>query len=192
VNETPLNPYESPIIPEETPEKKSLPVGVVANFVMDEAGLRASAQAAFSPIPVWVHWASPVLVIAFGLLAMLAGNVAGAIGVFIILFGTFGTLVFIQVLRNRRVARAALARLQSHRVLGAIGPWKLTVDRQQIVVETPGGKQAFTRGETRVQAFETMDLVMWFTGELPIVIPEREPYRRMCQKLRLWFVQTAT
>jgi len=191
VSDAPLKPYESPVIPEETREKKPPPIGFIANFTMDAAGLKTSSRAAFAPVPAWIHWTSPLLIILLGFCVLVANVVAGGIGIFAFLFGSFALVTFIQSRRNRRVAQAVLERLQAHPVLGATGPWKLTVDRQQITVETPGGRRNFPRSETRVQSLEAIDLVIWFRGDLPIVVPERDPYSRMCKLLRLWFIQTA-
>jgi hypothetical protein len=186
----PLNPYESPTIPTEAEEKKAAPIGVIANFVMDAAGLKASARTAYAPIPAWVHWVSPLFILFIGAGLYFANAAAGPLGTIGFLVVVFGTLIFVQSLRNRRVARVTLERLQADPILGAMGNWRLTVDQQQIKVETPGGQQSFPRATTHVQALEAIDLVIWL-GQLPILIPEKPPYARMCKMLRLWFIQTA-
>jgi hypothetical protein len=67
----------------------------------------------------------------------------------------------------------------------------MTVGRHDIVVETSGGKQSFSRAATPVQSLEGSSLVFWFEGRLPIVIPEQGSYARMANSLRQWIWKTA-
>ncbi len=178
-----LNPYESPVIPEEVDEE---PVPFVATFVMDQAGLLTSARVNTAPVPRLAGWAAVPLLF---LLALLFVGIALMVGA-ALAFGLGALALFavglLQALRNYRLARHTLQLLRAHPVLGAMGRWRLSVDMNEFFVETPGGRQPFAVQNAGFLADETYRLVIWFGDNLPIVIPEHKAYATMIIHLRRW------
>jgi hypothetical protein len=103
----------------------------------------------------------------------------------------FSSFYIWQTRRTYRLRKIALRLLRRHPLLGALGTWRLKVNREEFVVETPGGRQSFSRASTPISAFEHSDVVLWFDG-LPIVIPENDAAAAdKAQRLRVWLLKTA-
>lgn len=178
----PLNPYESPIIPEEFPTSEER-VGFTADFVMDEAGLLASARVKIAPIPRWfgltVLFALAVLY--FGLAVVFGAIVSFAVG-----GATLIGLTLLQGLRDRVAAFRTLQNLRAHPVLGATGRWRLSIDANDYFIETPGGRQYFTLADTSLIAEDDHRLLIWFGEHLPIVIPKNRAHPTMIRHVKRW------
>jgi hypothetical protein len=181
----PVNPYESPIIPEESPTTDE-PVGFTANFVMDEAGLLASARIKIAPIPRWFG-----LTVLIGLAAMYFGLavVFGATASFAVGAATLIGLTLLQGLRDRVAAYRTLQLLRAHPVLGALGRWRLSIDRNEYFLETPGGRQHFTIADTSLIAEDDHRLLIWFGEHLPIVIPKNRAHPTIIRHVKRWIEQ---
>ena len=181
----PLNPYESPVIPVEAAVAES-PVSFAASFLMDDLGLLASARANTAPIHPWLLWTAPFwlcgLAFFFVSMALFAG--AG----FALAIGTLSliALTLFQAGRDFLVARQTLQLLRAHPVLGSLGLWRLSVDTDELFVETPGGRQRFTLRNISSIAEENRRLLIWFGDNLPIVIPKHPGYTAMMKQLRRW------
>jgi hypothetical protein len=191
MREQPMNPYESPVIPNESPTLPE-PRGVIVRFAMDERNQWIAASNFNDSIPAWVYWTLPLGVIAVGAVVLTAAINFGSLGGLGSLFMMFLMLTAVGTWRHRRVIRRELARMQQHPVLGVVGDWKLTASHDELIVETPGGTQSFSRATTPIQMLEGADLVIWFDGNFPVTIPERGQYAKMCRVLRYWFIKTAT
>ena len=74
-------------------------------------------------------------------------------------------------------------------MLGAVGPWELTVSREQVTLITPGGEQTWPLAAIAYHALEGQDTVIYVEPELPMVIPAQGKYARMSALLRRWLIK---
>ena len=180
-----LNPYESPIIPDETAAAEEL-VAFSDEFTMNDAGLLASARMKTAPIHRWVILSAPVWLLGLALLFVGLAYIVGAP----IAFGC-GTLALVsltllQAARDRHSAMRTLQLLQSHPVLGAKGRWRLSMEERNYFLETPGGRLPFTLDQVSLFTEEDHRLLIWFGDHLPIVIPKHPTNATMIKQLRRW------
>ena len=181
----PVNPYESPIIPDESPTNDE-PVGFTASFVMDESGLLASARIKIAPIPKWF---GVTVMLALAVLYFVLAMVFGATVSFAVGAATLICLTLLQGLRDRLAAFRTLQLLRAHPVLGALGRWRLSIDQNDYFIETPGGRQHFTIADTSLIAEDDHRLLIWFGEHLPIVIPKNSAHPTMIRHVKRWIGQ---
>jgi len=185
----PINPYESPVTPLEPKSAGAEPLGVIANFEVDDRVQWHSAALNNQPLPVW-------LTIVVLLLVLVAAFFAIALYV---QYGPFGPILFFAlgfaILQGgtywlgRRQTIRNLEILRQHPVLGAKGAWRLKVGHHEVTVETPGGTQQYELSQVPFLALEGHDLILWLEPGYPLVVPDGGKYKRMNWLLRKWLLK---
>lgn len=177
-----LNPYESPAYPvDETLLGDDREV--IATFMMHEADQRACALVLNVPIAK-----SGFVALATAIpLAVLCPFILPDSGLFIaLLLGLFavGAFFVAQFQWTQRFRAAAVEKMRSHPLLAATGVWRLTLDPDRVILETPSGVQGWSRRRTPI--WNDGDQLVFWLDQLPVVIPQHEPYGPMCHALRQW------
>jgi hypothetical protein len=167
------------------------PVAFIAKFVMDEAQQRRCASVPRARQLSWLMLLllpiAPLLFLIYPIVNLAGGTLPGIIAV--VLLAT--PIVLAHVLLKRRFRRQNLVPLQAHPVLGAFGPWELTVSREHATLVTLGGEQTWPLAAIAYHAVEGQDTIIYLEPELPIVIPAQGKYARMSAQLRRWLVKIA-
>jgi hypothetical protein len=175
-----FNPYESPVYPDEVTVVESAE-SLTATFSIEVADQWMAIETMPSPVsPRMLIMAGIVLVtcVPAWLMFQDAGIlIACLVGLFLV-----GFMFSIQYFHRQQFRREALQALRDHPVLGATGPWKLTVRGDRLIVETDRGTRQFLRSRTRIWD-SGHQLVLWLDS-LPILIPQYESYAPMCDALR--------
>jgi hypothetical protein len=184
----PLNPYESPVIPDEDAASEE-PIAFSDEFIMTDAGLLASARMNSAPIHRWVILTAPLWLL--GLFVGLTNMVGGAVAICFVTL-TLVTVTLVQAARDRHTAMCTFQLLQAHPVFGANGRWRLSIAERDNFLETPGGRQAFTFDQLSFFSEDDYRLLIWFADRLPIVIPQHPTNATMIKHLRPWIAKATS
>jgi hypothetical protein len=182
VNRSEVNPYASPVLPEDDSWQLD-DDGISAKFFIEEADQQASVEVEDVPLLRWVIGCLVIFIPGVMLLPLLATEYGTAIA---IIAGAcvFALVLFGQYQHTRKVRASALAELRRHPVLGRTGAWQMRLTRDWITVTTSGGEQHFPRTHTPIWT-SAHQLVFWFGGQ-PIVVPTTGCYAAMGDELRDW------
>jgi hypothetical protein len=183
----PLNPYESPILPQET-SPAPVPEAMIARFEMTPAALYRSGMVYTATQQFWLSASllplAGVIFLVFPLVWFVAGTVVGIIVAVLLCLPVLALYITLR----RYYAGLNLARLRQHPLLGAPGAWQLTVGRERATLVTPQGERTWNLADLKFAALEGQDIVFWFEPDEPIAIPGDRKYARMNAMLRKWLL----
>ncbi|QDU25793.1 hypothetical protein ETAA8_08640 [Anatilimnocola aggregata] len=184
------NPYASPELPPERDELYERRT-IVGHFSVDEFTQRDGARGYRIRHVIWLLaslW--PLLVMIPLPLLLWRGDptrlVVGMLLVFVV--GSFVT-IGIHVSLDWSIFWHNLRQLRKHRVVGALGPWQVTIDEQTIHIRTRQGTEEWPLKHVRRMELAKRPVVLWLEHDLAIAIPKHgdygeDDYAAVCKTLR--------
>ncbi|WP_425617865.1 hypothetical protein NA78x_001555 [Anatilimnocola sp. NA78] len=184
------NPYASPQLPS-APDEGYERRTIVGTFTVDDLTQRDAARGYRIRHVLWLVaslW--PLLVmIPLPFLFWRGDPTRMVIAMWVVfLIGALGT-VGMHVSLDWSIFWHNLRQLRKHPVLGAQGPWQVTIDEQAIVIRTRKGEQQWPLKEVRRMELAQRPVVLWLEADLAIALPKHgdygeDDYTAVCKTLR--------
>lgn len=171
-----LNPYASPQLPtagDSVDERRT----IVGSFVVDELTQRDAARGYRLKHVFWL--AATLVAVPMGMLLFYAifglaeVEMLGAIVGFIV--GSCAT-IGLHIALDWSIFWHNLRQLQRHPIAGALGPWQVQIDEQQISIATQRGQQTWPLTKTRRMELNQRPIVLWLEPDLAIALPKHGDY----------------
>ena len=172
-----INPYASP---RELPERNesSARRTLVGTFTVDEATQRDAARGYRIRHVIWlVATVLPLILLLPLPFLTWRGDAEWLLTAMIVIFvvGSCAT-VGLHVAIDWSIFWHNLRQLQQHPVLGALGPWRVTIDEEEIQVTTGRGAGRWPLNQVRRMELSSRPVVLWLERDLAIALPKHGDY----------------